>query len=292
LITFSFFRSISNNFSFLCLPGLDAMLADDLFYFLVFNFMTKCSWFLAFLIKNEEYDNNTCAACENAGGWDILNCVTERGFGDIFANAIFVLQYYWPDSLQWVRESRAPPVAMLYQIPYINQRLNAFAHVDMSNRANYRQYMGCNYIITLFWNLFFAVVFLYLLSQVWPIFVALFSLSILFLNVLYRFWVMMDLIGLDLFASRTAAPFTYMGLVETPVSEHIDEVDVPDETDPNSYDEGVESFDYNDGTNYSAPRQMRTRYSFNEDSMFNFKTMRNLAQRVWDNLGFTERKKR
>lgn len=155
LLTLSFFRSISNNFSFLCLPGLDAMLADDFLYFLFYSLFSKCSWFLSFLILNEEYNNETCYSCDNAGGWNILNCVTERGFGDIFANIIFMAQYYYPQSLEWIRTSTMPPVAMFYQIPYINQRINAFAGVDMADRANYRQYMGCNYIITLFWNAFF-----------------------------------------------------------------------------------------------------------------------------------------
>ena len=285
LVTFSFFRSISNNFSFLCLPGLDAMLADDMFYFLVYSFMSKCSWFLAFLIKNPEYDNETCTACANAGGWDILNCATERGFGDIFGNLIFMTQYYTPGALKWIRESQFPLISIFYQIPYVNQRINQFADVDMTDRATYAQYMGCNYIITLFWNFFFVVAFLYLLYVVGPIFYGLALVLVALANLVYSFYVMFNLICQDTFVSRATAPFTTLGLVDTPVAEHVDEVE------SERPDDGYR-FTTDAGTNYSAPRQMRTRYTYDSHSVFNFSTLYNVSQRMWDNLFQTDRKRR
>jgi hypothetical protein len=282
----SFFRSISNNFSFLCLPGLDAMLADDAFYFLVYSLMSKCSWFLAFLILDESYDNTTCYACESASGWNILNCVTDRGFGDIFANIIFMAQAYYPQSLEWIRDSTIPPVAMFYQIPYINQRINAFATVDLSDRANYRQYMGCNYIITLFWNSFFLVAFAYLLTYVWPAFAAPLAASLLILNFLYRFYVMVELMAHHSYISRVQAPYVMMGLVDTPVAEHVDEVE------DHEYEQDGYRVKSLSGNNYSEPKQMRTRYQYQAGSGVSFKTLRNLGQRLWDNWAQTERKKR
>jgi hypothetical protein len=296
LVTFSFFRSISNNFSFLCLPGLDAELANDSMYFLVYTLMSKCSWFFAFLIKNEEYDNDTCAACDNAGGWDILNCVTERGFGDIFANLAFMLQYHWPEALQWVRESRWVPVVLLYQIPYVNQRVNAFAHVDMSDRANYRQYMGCNYIVTLFWNAYFLAVLAYLLQMAWPAVAAVFAIALVLGNIAFRFFALIDAICLDTYVSRSTAPFTQMGLVDTPIGEHVDEVDDLGDMLP---DDGSaaqqQQQQYNFGANYyqygAAARHLRTHYRFDPESVFNLNTLRNLAQRMWDNAGWMDDRK-
>jgi hypothetical protein len=304
LITFSFFRSISNNFSFLCLPGLDAMLADDLFYFLVFNFMTKCSWFLAFLIKNEEYNNDTCAACDNAGGWQILNCVTELGFGDIFANIIFMLQFYAPGSLQWIRESRWVPVVLVYQIPYVNQRINAFVNVDMRDRANYRQYMGCNYIVTLFWNIYFAAVFLYMLSIVWPVVSALFAFLLLAGNLSWRFYVMVQAVRMDTFISRNTAPYMKMGIVETAVPEHVDEWESNVDAQPQQQQQQQQQYGrYTPGIGMTSmglsyhqqpPRQqqVRTRHRFDRNSEFSFNALKNVGQRIFDDLFKTDRKRR
>lgn len=137
---------------------------------------------------------------------------------------------------------------------------------------------------------------MYLLSIVWPAFSAALVSLILVANMLYRFYVMVELCAHHSYVARSQAPFVLMGLVDTPVAEHIDEVDADDEPwlkDGYRLPGGVDgSKQGGRGLNYSAPRQMRTRYRYNANSALSFKTLRNMGARLWDNWARTDRKQR
>jgi hypothetical protein len=216
----SAFWVVQTNFSLLCYFGLPVNAVDDALYFLFYTWLPKCEWFWAFFISDPNYDNSNCYPCANAD-WPILNCPRDLGFGDIVANAVFMLQKYAPGSLSWLLGTRIPPLAVLVAIPYVNARLTAFAQVDLTNPVTYRNYVGCNYIGTLVTNFIIAGCFFYVLWLLAPL--GSFVLSLLgnILNLLYRNYVFVADMMLDIQVTSAMAPLIIAGFVDTPVPQHV-----------------------------------------------------------------------
>ena len=148
LLLFSFL-TVYADWGWLCWYGLPMILGDDTMYFLTYTLLAKCVWFWGFLITNENYDNTHCYGCDAAENWNYLNCVHDRGFGDILANLIFTLELFSPGTLDWVRNSRNPLVSMIYRLPWVAERVNQFAGLNLQDPTVYKQYVGCNFIVTL-----------------------------------------------------------------------------------------------------------------------------------------------
>jgi len=226
------FWTIQTNFSVLCYFGLPVNAVDDALYFIFYTLCPKCEWFLGFSIADATYDNNSCAACDNAGGWNILNCVRDKGFGDILANTIFMFQKYAPWALEWLRESRIPPVSIFVSIPYVNARLNAFAGVDFTDPVAYRNYVGCNYIGTLVFNLIIGLCFMRLVRILWPLIAFVFSFLANILALVYRDYLFVVDMVTDMQVTAAMAPLIVAGYVDTPVAQHVrEETFTPDEED-------------------------------------------------------------
>lgn len=286
LILASSFGSIVYNFSYKCIPALPGALANSVFYFLAYTVLPKCSWFWGFMVANEEYDNEHCYACERADEWQIIQCVDDLGFGDITANIVFMLQFYAPSWLQWIRDSRWLPVAIFYHIPQVNERLNEFTDVDMSNRKTYAHYMGCNYIMTLVPNLIIAIVLLYILFLLSPLAIAVLTLGWLFILLLFSLIRLMNAMWEDVFITQTVAPYIMSGIVDGPLVEHsLSDFLVPGRVShrPRA---GPKSMSSSYGLGYGAAR------SGERSSGFSFSKLKNTIMRGWDNLLITDRKTR
>jgi hypothetical protein len=173
---------------------------------------------------------------------------------------------------------------MLYQIPYVNERINAFANVDMANPQIYAQYMGCNYIVTFISNFYIAILFIYLLSIAFPLLSVLFIFLLDLLFLFLRFLGMIKAMAMDLFVTRTTAPFTQSGIMDMVVPETIEDDDDDDESDQQQQ----EQQDTQLNASYRRPR--KTRYS--KKTSFTMNTLQNMIQRGWNNLFLTERKRK
>lgn len=219
----SIFWVIQDNFSLLCYPGLPVNAMNDGLYYLFYTVAAKCEWFWAWAIADPTYDNLSCYSCANAGSWHVINCVRDRGFADIFSNVAFMIQKYDPSILDYIRNSPILPIALFYSIPYVNQRVNEFAGVDLSTEANYRTYVGCNYIGTLIPNLVIGAIFFYVLSSLSPLvgffFVALGNLLLLF----YRWLLVLQYMIIDVWVTAAVTPLIIAGYTDTPVPQHVEE---------------------------------------------------------------------
>ena len=182
--------NITYNWKWLCWPGLPVMLMDDINYFAVHTLMPKCMWFWSFLVTTP-YDNNNCYSCDTVRNLTMANCVTDGGFSDLASNLLFMLQYYAPSSLQWLRDTTIPPFSIIYQIPFVNNRVNAFANKDYSNPNVFAFYMGCNYIVTLIPNFIIFSLFFLLATIVAPVVSFAFNIaSTLFNFLLSGIWIL------------------------------------------------------------------------------------------------------
>jgi hypothetical protein len=285
----SSFLVIQDGFAFLCWPGLPVNTANDVLYFLAYTLVPKCSWFLSWTITDPGYNNDQCYYCANAAQWHILNCAADLGFGDIFANVIFMLQRYSPETLQWILTSRFPILAYLVAIPYINERLTAFQHVDFGNEVQCSNYLGCNYLGTLFTNFFIAAVLVYLATFLYPLlpFLALFLYA--FFNLLFRIYQMIDTMLEDMWVSAQTNSKVVSGLIDTPVPEHVEDeysyvsADAPIAARPlGGTGEGNQFLN-------AAPPRRRFAYSA-EKNRITVGKMVAMARMTWDNLVGRERK--
>ncbi len=165
---FATFLSLYSNWAALCAPGLPVILMDDTLYFLAYTALPKCSFFWGFQIK-EQYTNENCYAPRL---WECWHCRREIGFNTFVDNVVFVVQQHFPQAWEYVRDG-ASPLYMLYQIPWVNQRLDQFLHVDFDDPVTAATYYGCNWITTITFNFLNATYFLlvfymtiFLLSEV------------------------------------------------------------------------------------------------------------------------------
>jgi hypothetical protein len=145
IIFASLFLTLYSNWSFLCAPGLPVILMNDIMYFLAYNLFPKCSYFWGFLIRSG-YTNDRCYFYNN--DWQFYNCRRDLGFHSIIDNIVLFVHEYFPEVLQWIRDTRTP-IYIIYQIPWVNQKLNQFVGVDMNDPAMGATYRGCSGIVTL-----------------------------------------------------------------------------------------------------------------------------------------------
>lgn len=145
---------ITYGWSYGCGMAYPMDLGNDLFNFTVYVLAPKCEIYLSGLI-NEEYNSENCYSCSQAKSFTHTNCVFDKQFYWFGDNIIFIIQYYFPDILDWLRN--APfPFSLLFQIPFFELQINKFANVDWNDSIQYSQYMSCalgftfvpNYIVT------------------------------------------------------------------------------------------------------------------------------------------------
>jgi hypothetical protein len=181
--------SITYNWACLCWPGLPVQLMDDMRYFLMYTLLPKCEFFFAGIIITP-YDNDHCYSCEIARNVQMMNCVYDGGFGDFISNVVFMLESYAPQILQDLRNNPTP-LRIIYQIPYVNERLNQFYGISFVG-LDYTRAMSCNFIYTLLSNLaiFAIALFLFGLFAV-PLISAGLSIVILYVNLIYWMLVLM-----------------------------------------------------------------------------------------------------
>lgn len=141
----SFFLIVSYNWAWGCWPAYPYGLFVDINYFLVHTLFTKCEWFFSGLILGP-YTNDACSTCNAALNVSMANC-RDYGFNDIISNIVFMLEYYAPWVIGWLRDTTTP-FYVIYQIPYVNQRLNQFATINMADPDTFALYWACNAIIT------------------------------------------------------------------------------------------------------------------------------------------------
>jgi hypothetical protein len=213
LMVFLFlFLTFYANWSWLCWYALPAILADDIMYFSVYTLLAKCSWFWSFLIADDAYDNTSCYSCDNTRSWTIINCMGDLGFGDILANIVFMLQLYWPEALQWIRDSPIPPISIIYRIPWVSDRLNQFSAVNLADVTIQKRYIGCNYFVTLIPNLIVLSFFALILVIIWPAISFFFGIFLNVSFILTRMFYIIYLVTADIFESMLRAPYLMSGI--------------------------------------------------------------------------------
>jgi hypothetical protein len=132
---------ITYGWSYGCGMALPMDLGNDLFNFTTYVLAPKCEVYLSSLI-NEEYNSENCYSCSQAKQWTYAHCVFDKQFYWFGDNIIFIIQYYFPDILDWLRN--APfPFSLLFQIPILETQINKFANVDWNDSIQYSQYMSC-----------------------------------------------------------------------------------------------------------------------------------------------------
>lgn len=291
LMVFLFlFLIVYANWSWLCWFALPAILADDIMYFTVYSLLPKCSWFWGFIIADSIYDNTNCYSCANTRGWTIINCVGDLGFGDIVANIVFMLELYYPPALEWIRNSRFPLISIIYRIPWVSDRLNQFNALNLDDPIIYKQYVGCNYIVTLLPNLVVIGFFLFLLSIAWPIIGFVFGLLLNIIFIITRQFYIIYIITADLFENLIRAPFILSGigtLIDEPEYE-----DAVQETEPAFME--LNAMNNGGGGAYNEERYRRQRsryYALQRRPVFTEKKnyislsmLTNMYRRVKDNL--------
>lgn len=214
ILLFSFL-TVYTNWGWLCWYGLPMPLADDTLYFLVYTALAKCVWFWGFLILEENYDNTHCYGCANTDQWTYLNCVHDRGFGDILANIVFMLELYSPETLQWIRDSRNPIISMIYRLPWVAERVNQYAGLNFADPQVFKQYVGCNYIVTLIPNIVIGGLFFMFVGLFFPFFTLGFTLVLTLASLFWQILFIVYLMLGDIAMSLLGAPFIMSGLGDT-----------------------------------------------------------------------------
>jgi hypothetical protein len=195
------------------------------------------------------------------------------------------LEKYLPNVLQWIRESRFPLIAILVSIPYVNARLNAFANVDLADPVNYRNYVGCNYIGTLWANFIIGLCFFYLLKILFPLVGFAFYLLANLFALLYRDYLLLANMLIDMQVSAAMAPLIIAGYVDTPVPQHVkEETYVPDAEELAQERQPLRS---RRGMQQQQPHHLGKGVR-RVGSMAN---LQNMLQRAWDNLVGTRKNK-
>lgn len=161
------FLNLTYNWAWTCYPGLPVQFMGDINYFFINTLFSRCDWYFSGLVLNE-YTNSNCASCAYAMDITMANCM-DYGFVDISANIVFTLQYFLPGVLQWLRDTTTP-IYIFYQIPFINERINAFASLNMNDPQIYALYWNCNAITTLVPNMLIGGTFLLFVRVLTPAF--------------------------------------------------------------------------------------------------------------------------
>ncbi len=196
IIFFSLFLTLYSNWSYLCSPGLPVILMNDIMYFLAYNLFPKCSWFWGFMIR-DGYTNDRCYYYNN--DWQFYNCRRDLGLYSIVDNVVLFLQEYFPEVLQWIRDTRTP-IYIIYQIPWVNQKINQFVGVDLNSPTLGATYRGCSGIVLLpSYILFFILASLIFLIFLAPIIAFTYIALSWFLNLgwymlIFLYYVLMDFV--------------------------------------------------------------------------------------------------
>ncbi len=193
------FLSVTYNWAWLCWPGLPVQLFMDINYFLIHTLFTKCDWFFSGLVKGP-YTNTNCYPCSFAMTIEMTNC-KELGPVDLFSNLIFYIEYWAPGTIQWIRDTTSP-IYIFYQIPFINQRLNQFANVNMNDPDIFALYWTCETSITVPPNLILAALFYFIVKFLRPLLDIIFGLVIIVLQQLVsvtflNFYIMQSFFFMD-----------------------------------------------------------------------------------------------
>ena len=205
------YLNVTYNWAWLCWPCLPYQLLQDINYFIVHTLLTKCEWFFSGLILGE-YNNNNCFPCSFAMTIEMANC-KDYGYVDIFSNAVFMMEYFAPWLIQWVRDTTSP-IYILYQIPYINQRLNQFENVNMNDPDVFALYWTCNATITLIPHLIIAALFVFVFKFLVPLLSIVFSLLFIVLQLLISIISLNFYILQSFFVMTQMYPFFMTGYTE------------------------------------------------------------------------------
>lgn len=278
------FLVIQAGFAFLCWFGLPVISADDVLYFVFYTALPKCDWFFGWAIANADYNNTNCYSCAIASDLTILNCARDLGFGDIFANIVFMLQLYYPQGLEWLRTSTWPFISLFVSIPYVSERLNAYANVNLGTQPQCRNYKGCNYLGTLFTNFFIAATLLFIVALFYPLIPLLVGVAWLLALFFIRLIQMIDIMIADMNITAKMAPMVVAGMVETPVPEHVEE-EYGSEPLEGAPQRSARQAALSARADYRAPQRRRPRMAYTaERNVFSLSTLGNMARMTWDNL--------
>jgi len=149
------FLIVTYGWSYFCSAALPMQLGNDIFNLTTYVIAPKCEMWLSGLI-NEEYTNDNCYSCSQAKSFTHVNCVHDLGFYWFGDNVIFIIQYYFPEVLTWLRNTTIFPLTLLFSIPFFEQQINKFVNVNWTDSIQYSQYQSCglgwtffpNYVVT------------------------------------------------------------------------------------------------------------------------------------------------
>lgn len=205
------YLNVTYNWAWLCWPGLPVQLFQDINYFLVHTLLTKCEWFLSGVILNE-YNTDNCYPCSFALTIKAAKCMN-HGFVDIFSNIIFFIEYFAPGTIQWLRNT-STPFYIIYQIPYINERLNQFVNVDMTHPKTFALYWSCSTTFTLAPHIVIGALFFIIFAFFTPIARVVFTLVTFPLRLLYIIFSLNYYILECFFITSQMYPFIMTGYTE------------------------------------------------------------------------------
>ena len=275
------FLNVTYNWAWLCWPGLPYGLFVDINYFLTHTVFTKCEWLFSGLILGT-YNNDVCTTCGFALDVSMANC-RDYGFQDIFSNVVFMLEYYTPWVIGWLRQTTTP-LYVIYQIPFVNQRLNQFATLNMADPETFALYWACNAIITplpFFINIALFAKIVQFLAPLLALIIALVGLiASLLLSVLsINYYVLRSF-----FFMTQLYPFFVTGNLETTIS--------PGDS---SNDDSIPSFDsplpqYSFGASYNnSPSMMRPRNRVTTRRVPVYDRQKNTLTRLYSTLDHTRK---
>lgn len=212
LIILFTFLNVTYNWAWLCWPCQHVRLFLNINYFIIHTLLTKCEWFFSGLILGP-YNNQNCYPCSFALSVTMANC-KDYGFRDIFSNIIFFMEYFAPWIIQWIRDTTSP-VYIIYQIPYINQRLNQFATVNMNDPDTFALYWTCATSITIVPFLIIVALFFIIFKFFTPIF----SIAVSYVGIIFDLFYSAFLINYyvleSFFMSVQMYPFLMTGYTDT-----------------------------------------------------------------------------
>ena len=233
------FLGVTYNWAVLCWMSLPFRLLRDVNYFLVHTLLTKCDWVFSGLVKGP-YTKETCASCAYTLTLEMHNC-RDVGSRDLLTTVVFFLEYFAPWVIQWLRET-STPFYIIYQIPYVNERLNTYANVNMDDPDLFALHWTCNTTITLLPFLILGAFFLIIFKFVLPIF----TIAWVLIDSLFSLaWVLFSINYAVLAAfSYTLQSYPYIFLSD---DAEMDEEEEEEEDEDDSADD-----DNDDGNTYSS----------------------------------------
>lgn len=176
-IGLSIFLMLHANWAYLCAPGLNVALPDDVFYFFAYNLFAKCSWFWGFMIDSL-YTNSNCYSCEEMQRAVLTHCVHKVGFHDFLYNLAFTARFFFPSAITYLSSSNS----VLGQLAFVRTRIAQYESLDLSDPFLWSRYMGCNFFVTMPATLTIFLLFtLFATATLYPVING-------FLSILSWFW--------------------------------------------------------------------------------------------------------